>query len=603
MSSVAKVRILSPVSHLDKIFDYAIPQGMIVEFGQLVKVPFGKGKSKSGVVVGISSESDFPGALLEILALESQNQVLTVNQLALVEATADRYAGTVSGLLQNVIPTVAKRVDKSVRSTNQVGVESKSTPNLTYLELKPANGKSWVDEFLTRASAKLDQGFSSMIIVPDFRDISELESGLEALGLKEFSISHDTNLPASTRYQNHLRANSEIAINYGLRSACFKPANNLGAILLLDDVDESHFELTVPYWHSREVSLLRQRIELCDLTVASYSPSADVVRLIDIGFLTHDNQSQGTAVSRCTESQNRLDDETFGLISRLLSESKPVLIQTANLGFASSLFCTNCKKVRVCPECESKVWIDPRNQVRCRNCSFNGQSPCSCGEYKTRVSRTGSSAMQAWLAKAFPASEVIHSTASERILSIPSGPKLVIATPGAEPSVAGGYSAVILSDAGSMLGLPSLRALEKASSCWAKAASKVSPDGIVIFVGVFGEVSDKCKRMDFYGLVRQDYLERAELELPPSTRIGSVVLDDEEQTKRITSSISSELMDKVRLIQTEHTNRVSFIYQYKFGSDVAGSIQKLVRQMDGQLKSKKLGIKSPKVIMDDWQAI
>jgi hypothetical protein len=103
--------------------------------------------------------------------------------------------------------------------------------------------------------------------------------------------------------------------------------------------------------------------------------------------------------------------------------------------------------------------------------------------------------------------------------------------------------------------------------------------------------------------VRQDYLERAELELPPSTRIGSVVLDDEEQTKRITSSISSELMDKVRVIQTEHTNRVSFIYQYKFGSDVAGSIQKLVRQMDGQLKSKKLGIKSPKVIMDDWQAI
>ena len=49
------------------------------------------------------------------------------------------------------------------------------------------------------------------------------------------------------------------------------------------------------------------------------------------------------------------------------------------------------------------------------------------------------------------------------------GKKIVIATPGAEPTVAGGYEAVIVLDANQALSKDSLRASEDAVRNWSNA--------------------------------------------------------------------------------------------------------------------------------------
>jgi len=605
MQKIAKVRILSPLTQLDREFDYLIPEEIPIKFGNLVKVPFGNSKGKLAVVVDVTEESSFNGELSSIASLESLHSLLTQEQLRLAVQTAERYAGSVSDILKDLLPSVSKAVDKATKdsSGDTATSQSKQDASLEYLELKIGQTRTWAEEFLDRSELELQNGRSTLVVLPDFRELEIFERLLQERSLANRSISHSTSQRNSELYRNYLRSLDEVAINYGLRSASFKPVRNLGTILLLDDGDESHIEVGAPYWNSREILLMRQKISSSNFLVASFSPSAEVIRLIELGYLKHFQQNPTQVIVRCTDNQNRLDDETFGLISTSLSHGKSVLIQTANLGFASSLICVACKKVRSCPECESRIWIDPRGATRCRNCSFIGSINCSCGSAQVRVIRTGSTAMQNWLQKAFPQTEVIHSSASERITLVASGPKVVIATPGAEPNIPGGFAIVVLADAGTMLGTPMLRATERACSAWANAASKVDSNGIVIFVGVTGDLAQSLKQMNFFEIVKQDCNERRDLDLPPYTRIGSLVCNDEANSKQLSVELDSALAGKIKILDSKDPLRISFLYPYKSGLEIAKVLVAVVREHSKRIKSKGTHQKPTKLVMDDWHAI
>src|SRR5262249_17860898 len=73
-------------------------------------------------------------------------------------------------------------------------------------------------------------------------------------------------------------------------------------------------------------------------------------------------------------------------------------------------------------------------------------------------------------ARAFPGTRVVVSGGSATIGSVPPAPALVVATPGAEPLVDGGYAAAVLLDGWVLLGRPSLAAAQEALRRWMNAA-------------------------------------------------------------------------------------------------------------------------------------
>jgi len=112
------------------------------------------------------------------------------------------------------------------------------------------------------------------------------------------------------------------------------------------------------------------------------------------------------------------------------------------------------------------------------------------------------------------------------LLAVAAEPGLVVATPGAEPVAAGGYGAVLVLDATSVLMRADLRAGEEALRRWLAAAALAKPAGDGGTVVVMAESSvpavQALVRWDPAGLARRELTDRAALGFPPAVRMAAV---------------------------------------------------------------------------------
>ncbi|MFC7572061.1 primosome assembly protein PriA [Klenkia terrae] len=100
-----------------------------------------------------------------------------------------------------------------------------------------------------------------------------------------------------------------------------------------------------------------------------------------------------------------------------------------------------------------------------------------CHGTKLRASVVGSARTAEELGRAFPGAAVRVSGRGSVLATVEAGPAIVVATPGAEPVVEGGYGAALLLDSWALLGRPDLRAAEETLRRWLNAAALVRPAG------------------------------------------------------------------------------------------------------------------------------
>lgn len=610
---IASVVFSSPLPQLDKPFDYLVPDELqdLVSFGVQVIVPFGSAKRpKTGIVIAIQETSVHEGKLSEIAEIVSSLPVLTLPQYELCQAVAQRQMGQIGELLVTAVPKRSVRAE-ALYVKNHAPIVNKTseldrTPKRTFVT--PATLDADVNMhcktlIIKKAEAIIKTGRSVLVVLPDFRELAAFEGGLDASDLAEHAVRQSSEDSLKDRWINHLRAaNQSGVIVYGTRLASFAPCNELSTIFLVDDGDESHQEQSSPYWHSREVLLQRSLLENCDIEIISHSPSAEISRLCEMGYLERVVVPSAKPLVRITNNVERIDQETYALISKTLSDCKPVLIQIANLGFASALACVSCKEVRRCGSCHGTLWLDPSKIARCRNCKQTYPDKCSCGGTAVRPISLGSNALAEQLQRSFPKAAIVHSSGSERITQIEPAGTLVIATPGAEPSVAGGFKLVILADSLTMIGVPRLRGLEQACQKWANAVSKTAIDGMVVIVGLSGTLADQLRELNFDAVIRDDMLERAELGLPPSTRVLSVHAANINDLNRLREAIAEKL-EELTPIHTTVANTIVYGYAIASGSAVAAKLKTLVSSVSRKSKDKLPGQRVLFVNMDDHKVI
>jgi primosomal protein N' (replication factor Y) len=112
------------------------------------------------------------------------------------------------------------------------------------------------------------------------------------------------------------------------------------------------------------------------------------------------------------------------------------------------------------------------------------------------------------------------------LATVPAGPSLVVATPGAEPVAEGGYGAALLLDSWALLGRADLRAGEETLRRWLNAAALVRPasDGghVVVAADAGHPVVQALVRWDPGWLAERELADRRELGFPPVTRVASL---------------------------------------------------------------------------------
>ena len=102
---VARVAVDIPLAHLDRPFDYLVPERLSAAAspGCRVRVRFA-GQLVDGFVLARADASDHPGRLSYLDRVVSPEPVLTPEIGALARAVADRYAGTLADVLRLAIP-------------------------------------------------------------------------------------------------------------------------------------------------------------------------------------------------------------------------------------------------------------------------------------------------------------------------------------------------------------------------------------------------------------------------------------------------------------------------------------------------------------------
>ena len=601
---IAKIVIASPLPQLDRLFDYRIPSTLqdLIRPGMRVRIPFGRNrKLQEGLVVELSDKTDFEGDLGEIAELVSEARVLTREIYLLARAVADRQASTLSDVLRHALPDRSVAVEKSwlaeARQTDSENAKQASGftntesafqgSNETYLRttqlVEPRildQGPKWVLEILRLAASACAKQESTIIVVPDLRDQLLL---IEALAKSEFSslvIDYSSKETKSKRYRAFLHCISqELSIVVGSRSAVFAPVQSLGQIIIWDDGDQSHREQSAPYSHTRDIALIRQQQEQCELHFLAHVRSTEVERLKQIGYLTDTSAVFTPPKLMFSESESRVDSAAWVAIREGLL-SGPVLIQVLNKGSSSSAFCKNCHKRASCRSCNGPLWIDSMNQTLCRWCGANNLNfKCvDCSGSKLFMGRAGSSRTLSDFGKAFPGHTVIEATGDNPKFSIKRSNSIVVSTPGAEPFVEGGYAAVVILDAPATLAMDSLRATEEAVRVWSNAIALLSSSGRAVIVGLAGTLAEKLSFWAQDEISAFELRTRTELRFPPAVRLASLGAERElikELMPVLQALPGVEVLGPVKVVSKgiEVESKILLKYEYSAGAQLAKSLQ------------------------------
>lgn len=535
MADVARVAVESPLPHLDRLFDFAIPETLDADAlpGCRVRVRF-HGRLVNGWIIE-RGPAQFEGTL-QPLQRVSGPPVLTEEVLGLCQRVADRYAGTLTDVLRFAVPT---RV-AAVEGRAGVPAPQPSAPDMSGwvdYRLPDRGAASWIchphdDPFdlLARAAvAACADGGGAILVVPDARDVRRLHATLAQMTDPAAIAVVSADASNRVRYRTHLEVlDGSRRVVIGTRSAVFAPVRELRLIAVWDDGDDVLVEPQTPGWHAREVAALRAWQTRARLIVGGYTRTAATAQWLvdgsaaDVRLGRESARERRYRVEALVEpdaDRRRIPARAFALLRSALDRG-PVLVQVPRVGAATGLICAHCGHPIRCTRCGGGVRPDRAGQPRCRLCHASDHACASCGGTEFVGVGAGSRRSAEELQKAFGAVPVLRSDAEAGVIDqIDQTPAIVVATPGSEPRTAGGYAALLVLDTEVLLARSALRAREEAARRWMAAVAVTAPDATTMLVAPQDLlVVQALVRNDLAALADVEREERAQAHMPPAFR-------------------------------------------------------------------------------------
>jgi primosomal protein N' (replication factor Y) len=559
---VARVAVDSPLPHLDRPFDYLVPDDLseVVRPGSRVRVRFA-GRLVDAWVLDRIAASDHDGRLAFLERGVGDEPVLTAQTARLFRTVADRWAGSLPDVLRlGVPPRHARAESAATLERAQPPGPAETTAWARYRSgaqflaalgsARPARavwnalpGEEWPARLAEAAQATLHAGRGVIMVVPDARDIARLDAALGQVLPAGSHVTLSADLGPEARYKRWLAVRrAAVKVVVGTRSTVFAPVADLGLIVVWDDGDDLHAEPRAPYPHARDVAVLRSSLDGASLLIGGFAQTAESAMLLESGWahrIAADRQAVRAASPRIVALGDdvelerdpaarsaRLPALAFRTAREALQRDQPVLVQVPRRGYLPTLACVNDRTPARCGHCRGPLAVTSGHAIpTCRMCGRTaGDWRCPvCDGNRMRAVVVGSSRTAEEIGRAFPG-VITRTSAGDSVLpSIPAGPSVVVATPGAEPFVDGGYGAALLLDGWAMLSRPDLRAAEESFRRWANAVALVVSGGTVI-VGADASLAtvQSLIRWDPSGDAARELADRRELGFPPVARLATL---------------------------------------------------------------------------------
>jgi primosomal protein N' (replication factor Y) len=558
---VARLMVDVPLAHLDRPFDYLVPEALAADVGpgSRVRVRF-SGRLVDAYVLERRAGSDHEGKLAFVERAVGGEPVLTTQTTALFRAVADRWAGNFVDVLRLGVPSRHAAAETSTHEPaprppppDQTGfgryragpafLSAVANARAARAVWSALPGEPWPDRLAEAVQVALAAGRGAIVVVPDARDLARLDAALTTMLGPGHHVALSADLGPAERYRRWLAVRrGDVRAAIGVRAAAYAPVADLGLLAIWDDGDDLYDEPRAPYAHARDVLVLRASLTGAALLVGGYARTAEAQLLVESGWaheIVADRDVVRTAAPRvvATGDDAELARDPAAAAARLpslawrttrdaLAAGHPVLVQVPRRGYVPALACVRDRTPARCSVCSGPLAASAGHAIAtCRWCGRPaGDWACpTCGGRRLRAVVVGAGRTAEELGRAFPGVPV-RTSGGERVLaSVDAQPALVIATPGAEPVADGGYGAALLLDGWALLSRADLRAAEETLRRWMNAAAMVRAGGQVV-VGADAGIAavQALVRWDPAGFAARELADRAELGFPPAVRMGSL---------------------------------------------------------------------------------
>lgn len=298
----------------------------------------------------------------------------------------------------------------------------KSEKDVNLLEGVTGSGKTEV--YLHLAEQYLGNGKGVLFLVPEINLTPALmDYCLRRFG-KKVAILH-SGLSGAERYDEYRRiASSEARVVVGARSAVFSPIKNLGLIILDEEHVESYKQDNAPFYHAREVAIMRAKNEKAKVILGSATPSLETrARALKgvYGYVTmkkrvNERPLPETTIVDLTDRHNfGKESEKISLpllkkIKEKLEKHEQILLLLNRRGYWTGIECPRCGYIFVCPECSGNMTYHKEDSMlKCHHCGHVELYPecCpKCGYSKLRPVGYGTERVVKEIQDLFPAARV-----------------------------------------------------------------------------------------------------------------------------------------------------------------------------------------------------
>jgi primosomal protein N' (replication factor Y) len=573
---VARVLPLTGVPHLDRLFDYTVPDELdaTAQPGVRVRVRFA-GRLVDGVLVERRRRTDHQGKLSDLQRVISPARVVPPQLWELVNRLADRYAGVRPDIIRSCVPSRHASAEKAglfadgkswedlygaLESPEEAADVARTAALENWASYRHADslitavlagrgpraswlwtpGERWADRVAELVAAVAWAGGGVLVVAPNQREVDRVTGALRRF----LSAAQVTELTAAVgpqaryrRYLSVLAGQGRVVV--GTRSAATAPVKDLRLVVLVGEADESLVDPRAPYIHAREVLRMRCEAEGAAFIVGGAHRSAEIQAWVEEGFLPTLRAAPETLRERMPwvhgmddifdahASFTRLPTAGFAAIRRAVDAGLPALVQVPRRGYAPAVACASCRTPARCRRCNGPLEIpatsgDTPATPRCRWCgALEGHFTCtSCGGHALRMSVIGSDRTAEELGRAFPGVPVTVSGGSQVHPSVPEGARLVVATTGAEPVADSGYGAAVVLDPWLSLNRPDLRATENAVARWMDLVCLVVPRSeggeVLVVAAPDAQPVQDLIRWDPEGSAARELASRREAHFPPA---------------------------------------------------------------------------------------
>lgn len=342
------------------------------------------------IVIKNYDESDLTSNQIELLRLIKSNQPVLkreIKQVSILKKLLEY--GRVDIIKKEKrrlkIPEYEKVEIPALTSDQQKVVDefNNSHDEVYLLEGVTGSGKSEV--YLHLSKEILSQGKSVLMLVPEISLTPMMMRNFISRFNDDVAILHSELTPAEKYDEYRKIASGKCKIVVGARSAIFAPLSNIGLIILDEEHVESYKQDVPPFYHAKDVAILRSKMHHCKVLLGSATPSLEsraragkgVYHLLTLNKRINEKELPKTTIVNMSDYHN-IDRESYifslklkSAIQNTLDNFNQIILLINKRGFSSSVYCRSCGHIFKCPTCNIPLTYHKSDRMlKCHHCNY-----------------------------------------------------------------------------------------------------------------------------------------------------------------------------------------------------------------------------------------